>query len=440
MRDSITMMNPWQAGRPVPLPEPMLKRTLHSPLTRHLAAEDVTIVTGPRQVGKSVLIMSLVEGLLTTGVRPSLLWYLNLDARVLRPLFDSPATLPRLLENWGWNGKERLFLFLDEVQRLDEPGLTIKALHDLHLPLRIVLSGSSQLEMRAQVSEHLTGRSRSFQAFPLQFEEAAAHRFGVPLDRASYWDLRNTFGHNVVSLCAELITFGGYPKVFLAPEPAERRLLLRDLVETYLQKDIRDFLGIDNLSGFMNLLRALAGRSASLLNLNELSALTGMAWETVRSYLDVLEATFVVFRLRPYFGGQSPKELRKMPKLHFLDQGLRNCILQDFSESPFRSDMGQLVESTYAARRFAARHGDGALMFWRTTDGTEVDLVESLPGGGRAAVEVKTTWSGRIPRPLRSFAGAYPEGTSLEVRALNIESPARVETESPSVTADHIFA
>jgi uncharacterized protein len=439
MLDTLTVMNPWWEGLPVPLPQPLLARHALEGVRQHLGQPQASIITGPRQVGKTVLVRTLIRDLLSDGVAPQDVLYMNLDARVLWSLFETPARMPELLTARGWDRRRRTYVFIDEVQRLSEPGLAIKALIDLGLPIKLVLTGSSQLELRARVSEHLTGRSRRFQLFALSYEEIAAQRFSLSPEASGYWAIRSLAGQEADALASEILTFGGYPAVVTAPNEREKRLILQDLIETYVQRDVGELLGVENLTAFMNLMRALAAQTGSLVNLSELSGTLSLAWETVRGYLDTLEATFVVFRLRPFFGATSRKELRKMPKLHFMDTGIRNALLADFSASPFRADLGALVETAFASRRFAARYGDAALSYWRTQAGTEVDLVESLPDGGLIAYEVKTRATGRFPRALRSFAGEYPSTRCVELRALHVPEARERREGEVDVRVDHVL-
>jgi predicted AAA+ superfamily ATPase len=362
----------------------MIGRALTEPLRLALVGGDkVVVLYGPRQVGKTTLletVLSRLEGriLLLNGD------FVDDQAR-LRP---ERAALSRLVQGIDC-------LAVDEAQNVPAIGSTLKLLHD-HFPgLRVIATGSSSFDLAARTGEPLTGRQRTFRLFPIAYSELAP----TPLTSATI--LENAMLH------------GGYPEVLGMAEPGDRVRHLRQLVADALLKDV--FAHVDvNRQKLLDILRLLALQIGAEVSLSELARTVQVDSKTVARYLDLLEATFVVVRLRG-FSRNLRKEVGKSQKVYFLDLGIRNAILNTFQPLDARTDVGALWENLLIVERMkrnAYADLDATHHFWRTYDRQEIDLVEET-SAGLAAFELK--W-GRSRQSLpRLFLTSYPEAKTAVI-------------------------
>lgn len=385
--DILERQNPWWKTGTMDIS--LFHRSIEKELLWNLDQKVILGLLGSRRVGKTFLLYRLIQHLLQQGLRPHDIVYLNFDDASLRQRFSTPASLIDFIEPLDKNGKK--YLFLDEVQRLENPGLFLKVIFDLELPLKIVVSGSSQLELRSKLKEFLVGRLRQIEIDRLNFEEVRAISPPLPRER----------------LLDEMMIFGGYPAVAQEREEKAKKNLLQDIYATYLEKDISDFAKVEDVNTFHKLLVLLASQIGDLLNIHHLSKALNVSVLTIEKFLVILESTFVVKRILPFFRNQK-KELTKMPKLYFLDLGLRNYLLQAWQPIKLRSDRGKLFENFIFLELLARDpYKMKRYRFWRTTNQTEIDFIieEGLKITG---IEVKTK-SETIPKSFFSFKKNYPE-------------------------------
>ena len=384
------LQNPWRKKRGYK--SGYLDRTILPHLIEHLESEQVLGIIGSRQVGKSALIMMLIEHLIKSGVSPKNIFYFNLDSYDLQTLFSRPHDLIDFLgESDG-----RKYVFVDEVQTLKTPGLFLKELYDLRLPIKIVYSGSSYTEIRAKTKEHLVGRVREFRIERLSFDEYKKFRSPVSSEVA----LR------------DYILYGSYPAVALAKKSLERKRRIRDIHNDYIRKDIVELLKVEDTDSFNKLLTILAHQTGTLVNLEHLSRFSGLSREEVGKYISTLEQTFIIEILRPFHRNYR-KEITRMPKAYFLDLGLRNSLLNAFQPIELRDDLGRLFENFCLLQLLADDpYRENTIRFWRTTNQTEIDfMVES----GRELKAIEAKWSdAKEPRSFRTIREHYP-GVDAEV-------------------------
>lgn len=388
--------NPWQAQEKFAV-EPFIERGVFRQTLDWLKRDEIITLTGPRQAGKTTILLKLIEYLLSEHGHPeSSIYYFNFDQQELREEFGKPQKLLSFIKSRGEH--QKYWLFLDEVQRLKEPGLYLKTLYDLpNKPLKLVVSGSSSLLLRAETKEYLTGRQIEFYVFPLSFKEMAAF-FGFRLPAEQSNALRDLLG--------QIAVYGGYPRPFQEKNPQIKQQLLSQLYRDYVKKDIRDFAGIEEVTGFNKLTGLLAYQIGNLTGKNELATNTQLDARTVGKYLEVLEQTFVIKLLPPYFTNRR-KEIVKMPKIYYLDGGLRNARLNDFTTYELRPDRGALFENTVLTELAKNCPPETQIHYWRTQAGAEVDFV-LVNGQKLVPVEVKTTIKDeRASQGLKSFIESY---------------------------------
>jgi len=380
-----------------------IKRDAEQPLQEILSGTKVGIVLGARQVGKTTLVEHLI------GERAAL--FLNFDVEVDKARFRAAAALPPA-DGLRTLGNPPL-LVIDEAQRLPEAARIVKGWHDARLPVKILLLGSSSLDLLDQAAESLTGRNRKLILPPLVFSETlSAQAWASPEVPREH--LCQYFAPQLRSWLMQRLAFGAYPEVVLAPNPIP---LLRELSADYLWKDVLQTGLVKTPEPIKRLLLLLAHQVGSEVSVNELATQLQMARPTVERYLDLLEQTFVIFRL-PSFSTNPRKEIAKGRKLLFWDTGIRNALLNSFSTVELRPDIGALWENwviAEIAKRNALLGAPATLGFWRSRAQSEVDLVVQQ-GDRLRAFEIK--WSGR-----RVAGRAFRDAYGVEVETIGPATP-----------------
>lgn len=366
-----------------------------------------------RRVGKTSLIRLLQERLSSEQT-----FYFDLeDFSIMDVCNKGPETFVDYLKLLGADFSRRLYIAIDEIQYLKNPSNFLKLLHDHHPEIKLLVTGSSSLEIKSKFQDSLSGRKFVFELDPLSFEEFLLFRdekaLTIKRNIGSIMDIIETGVKESMSLAgshleryfSEYLTFGGFPGVALAQDTELKNAQLKDIYMSYIRKDIKDIANIDDIYGYNNLLQLLAANAGNLLNVNEVTATVGLSVNTVKKYLFLLENTFIVTLLRPYHSNKR-KEISKMPKVYFNDVGMRNTVSGGLQLT--RPDMGSLVENfvfSELKRRFIPNE---ELFFWRTLGGAEVDFVIKS-SDGPIPVEVKATDMKKpvVSRSLRSFIDAF---------------------------------
>ena len=380
-----------------------LERLAENLLKRVLEGNKVRVILGARQVGKTTLVKHILKG------RPTA--FLNFDVEVDKARFQAAAAMsPK--EGIQSLGNPSV-LVIDEAQRLPETSRIIKGWYDEGIPAKFLLLGSSSLDLLDQAAESLTGRNRKLVLPPLLFAETLGTQAWVQEGVASDHLCRH-FAPQLRAFLMQRLAFGSYPGIVTCSEPVE---LLRELSSDYLWKDVLQAGLVKTPVLIKRLLLLLAHQAGSEVSVNELATQLQMARPTVERYLDLLEQTFVIFRL-PSYSTNPRKEISKSHKVFFWDTGIRNALLNAYSTEEFRPDIGALWENwviAEVAKRNALLGSPAQLYFWRNRAQSEVDLVVKEESRLRA-FEIKWT-RGRIAG--RAFREAY--GT--EVETIHPENP-----------------
>lgn len=350
----------------------------------------VLIVLGARQVGKTTLIKTTLINKKTK--------YLNLDIEIDKQLFLRASSLDPVSAILGFGEPD--ILIIDEAQKLSESGRIIKGWHDSGLSTKFIISGSSSLNLLDQSVESLTGRNTKLYLPPLLFSEILYSRnWGISKENKKGIEFLNK---QIESLLFENMIFGSYPESITT---SDKQTYLIDLVSDYLLKDVLYSGLVKQPQLIKRLLSLLAYQAGSEVSVNELSKNLGISRITINRYLDLLEQTFVIFRL-PAFGSNPRKEIIKSQKIFFWDTGVRNALINEFNQDINRSDIGSLWENWVVAE-FAKRiFLDGNLdkmYFWRTKIGSEVDLVIKNNEGKLSAFEIE--WKGT--KVSKAFTSKY---------------------------------
>ncbi|KAB7733129.1 AAA family ATPase [Rudanella paleaurantiibacter] len=334
----------------------MIPRLLFEEIkSRVLSSNKIIVLYGPRQVGKTTLVRELIRQLpyRALAVNADELPYSNvLSSRDL-------AQMRLLVEGYE-------LLFIDEAQRIPDVGLNLKILHDALPELKIIATGSSSFELANRTREPLTGRTWTYELYPISVGEMLQEQ--------------NTFF--VQQRLDELLRFGSYPDTLQLAGAADKVRYLRELSSAYLYKDVLEMASIRYADKLQKMLRLLAFQIGSEVSLNELGNTLGMSKDTVATYIDLLEKAFVIFRLSA-FSRNLRKEITKMDKIYFYDLGIRNVLIDNFSPLDLRTDVGALWENFLIVER-RKRHAYAGTFtnsyFWRTYTGAELDYVEEANG------------------------------------------------------------
>jgi len=381
----------------------MIQRKLLEALKAHLPSQEITLIVGPRQAGKTTLMLVLKEALEKQEKKTL---FLSLDFEADRPFLESQQSLVRRARLEFGNGPGTVFI--DEIQRKDNAGLFLKGLYDLHLPYKFIVSGSGSVELKEKVHESLVGRKRVFDLSTVSFAEFVDFKTDYRYtDR--FLDFFRVESRKSRDLLIEYLSFGGYPRMVTEGEFAEKRMIIDDIYRSYLERDISYVLKVEKTEAFSSLIKLLAGQAGRLVNYSELSSTLGISLQTVKKYLWYGEKTFILERVSPFFRNVR-KEITKAPVVYFHDVGLRNYALGLFGIMPVPStDLGFLFQNlALHLLKEKLTHTPAEIHFWRTKDRAEVDFVIQM-GNRVIPVEVKfkELKQPEIGRSLRSFIQRY---------------------------------
>jgi len=381
-------------------------RDITPKIQKYLLTDEIILLIGARQAGKTTILRQIED---IIKKEKKLCYFLNLeDPDYLSLLNQSPKNLFKIFP-FELNSKQ--FLFIDEIQYLDNPSNFLKYFYDEHKgKIKIIASGSSAFYLDKKFKDSLAGRKRIFYVFTLSFKEFLRFKEENALSRKDFKTLTFSEKETVNRHYYQYLIYGGYPRVVLAPL-SEKEEVLRDIAYSYIKKDIFE-ANIRQDEIFYKLFKVLAAQTGNLVNSSELSSTLGVSKTAIDNYLYVMQKSFHLRLIKPFFTNVR-KELTKMPKVFFLDLGLRNFFLKDFRSYETRADKGALLENA-AFRQFLENYDFEEIKFWRTTSGKEVDFVI----GEKKAFEIKSQTRSFTKKKYQSFLENYPE-KELAVVSLN---------------------
>jgi len=379
----------------------VIKRKLFSELKNHLDKKEISLIIGPRQAGKTTLMLLLKDYLEKKGEETL---FLSLDIEVDRQFFTSQTTLIEKIQLEL--GRQRSFVFLDEIQRIENAGLFLKGIYDMDLPYKFIASGSGSFELKEKVHESLAGRKRIFELNTLSFEEFVNFETNYQYENrlTEFLTLDKIQSQRFLE---RYLKFGGYPKVVLAETLAEKEKTIDEIYRSYLERDITS-LGVTKTEAFGSLIKVIASQTGNLTNFSELSSTLGISVQTVKNYLWYAEKTFILKKVFPYFKN-ARKEISKSPIFYFTDLGLRNFALGLFGREIDPQETGLLFQNFVFLNLWEnSKLGSARIKFWRTKDGAEVDFVVNFTQE-QVPIEVKfrKLKKPEISRSFRSFLSKY---------------------------------
>lgn len=370
----------------------MIHRIIEKNILPLLNTSKAIVIMGARQVGKSTLLDYLF------GNRHDVKW-LNGDEPDTQSILTNISS-SRLRAIIG----ENRFLVIDEAQKIPDIGLKMKLVTDQIKSVQVVATGSSSFELASKVNESLAGRKREFLMFPLTFKEMVEHT-----------DLQEE-----LRMLPHRLVYGSYPEV--VNSPGQENAVLKELMDSYLYKDILSLENINKPDKVVMLLKALSLQIGNQVSYNEIGSLIGLDTKTVERYVDVLEKSFVVFRLGS-FSRNLRNELKRSRKIYFWDLGMRNAVIGNLAQVENRSDVGALWENYVISERMKLLSYRGSFAqkwFWRTQQQSEIDYIEE-ENGVISAYECK--WNvnkGRTKCP-NAFEKNYPEAKFTVITPDNVE-------------------
>ncbi len=369
----------------------MVNRAIMRLITDKLNTGKAILLFGPRQTGKTTLLHQILDE------RQDVMW-LNGDEADVRQLFEN-ASSTRLKSVFGTNR----IIVIDEAQRILNIGLSLKLITDQLNDIQLIATGSSALELANKTQEPLTGRKWEYFLYPLSFGEMVAHHGLLEEKR----------------MIPQRLIYGCYPEI--VNNPGKEKDILKQLTDSFLYKDILMLEGFKKPSKLISLLQALAFQTGNEVSYNELGRTIGLDNQTVERYIDLLEKTYVIFRVGA-FSRNLRKELKRGRKIYFYDNGVRNALIAQFSPIELRPDKGALWENYLMAERRKYNAYKGSWVnahFWRTQDQQEIDYVEEQDGNF-FAWEFK--WNPEAKARLsKTFANAYPNSVFNVVTPRNAE-------------------
>jgi len=360
----------------------MILRTLQSVIERYIFSGKSIILFGPRQVGKTTLLKEISK-----KHTDKVIWFNgdNIEDRTLLNGINSVKAKELFLPG--------AFVIIDEAQRLENAGLTLKIIHDSCEGIQLIATGSSSFELTDKIKEAMTGRKWSFKLYPISFQEL--------IDHIGLLDVIRTLETRMI--------YGSYPEVL--NNAGQEKNVLKELSNDYLYKDVFSLKEVRKPDVLEKLVKALAFQIGNQVSSREIANLIKIDNETVERYIYLLEEAYIIFRLNS-FSRNLRNELKRSKKIYFYDTGIRNAVIGQFSPLELRNDTGALWENMMIVERLKAiEYGQHYrnVYFWRTNRQQEIDFIEEYEGRLHA-YEFKWNPAKKVKMPL-TFRKAYPDSS-----------------------------
>lgn len=381
-----------------------IERKLEKTILKYLDKREIIAVVGPRQSGKTTMLQKIQSNL-----EKSI--FLSFEDRQELELFEMD------IKGFAKKYSDYKYIFIDEFQYSKSGGKNLKFLYDTYPSFKIIVSGSSTIDLTIHAIKFLVGRVFTFNLYQLDFEEflsfkepdifklytEARQKISIINNRFGQLSLSETVNTQIQSALEAFIIFGGYPRVAIADSDDEKKIILKNIYNTYFLRDIRDTLGLIDDYKLSKLIKALALQVGQLIEYNELANISGYDHLTLKKYLNILEKTFICQTVRPFFANKRV-EIVKNPKIFFFDTGLHNLIIDDFKKFDDRTDKGFLLENFVFNQLNKA---EAQINFWRTKSQAEVDFVITH-GSDKMPIEIKSLLAKpQISKSLSSFIDQY---------------------------------
>lgn len=375
------------------------QREIFSKILKFLEIPEILVLHGARQVGKTTLMKMTIKYLKENNINN--IFYFDLEDENFLDLCnadtDEMIKYINARKSPQIKKDEKIYIFIDEVQYLDNPSGLLKLMYDHHKnDYKLIVSGSSSFAIKSKFKDSLVGRTIDLEIFGLSFKEFLNFKnlnYDLKID-SSLAD------EELKKIYQEYLLYGAYPQIVLTDNLELKETYIENIIEKYIYKDIKDLANIKNIGKFNKLLKLLASQSGQLLNINEISNTLGMSRVTVEEYLFILENTYIIKLLRP-FHKNIRNELTKMPKVFFEDLGIMNILRNKGLSNEF--DGSSFENSIYCYLR--QKYNPKDINFWRTKSKQEIDFI--INDKDITPFEVKLSFRDKVMKNLLYFSEEY---------------------------------
>jgi len=378
-----------------------IQREIEKDIKRWLGSREIIAIRGPRQSGKTTILKRIRVILREKGIDEERVHYINFEDDLVRLKFEENA---KEFISFYLTSKKKHYFLLDEVQYIKDIGKKLKLIFDFFSNVKLIITGSSSFDLTT-LGSYLVGRVIFLDLYPFSFLEFLRSKdkkyedlnkkLKIFLDNQI--KLRKTiFIEDLNKLLHEYLTYGSYPRIVLERNTRKKKELLKNLFTTYIEKDIVGLYGVKYRDKVVKLLKSITHLMGGVVNYETLSLNSGLKYNEVREVLPLLEDSFVIFIVRPFYTNLT-SELRKNPKIYFIDYGVRNYLLDNFENITFDKLYENFVHNELK------RDYDN-VKYWRTTSKTEVDFIVEHK---KEIIPVEVKLKPRITRSFRSFIQRY---------------------------------
>jgi len=390
----------------------MIVRKFLSKIVNELKSREVVFLLGTRQVGKTTL-----SKLIAKASNFEYIYFFDFEDKEYRELFNdvSVKKLEQIFKLEQIDIHQKNLIIFDEIQLLTDPSNMLKLIHDHFENLKIIATGSSSLQIKEKFSDSLAGRKRVYKIEPLDFDEFLLFKkeekllrlrkmFQEEDNKLSLTSIIQSQSQRFLELFEEYLIYGGYPEVVLTNGRDEKIEKLNSIASSYIQKDIKDLANIENIDGYNKLIQYLSINIGNMINFSTISIAIGLSMPTVKKYINLLQETFIIDKLPPFFKNKN-KEISKNGKIFFTDIGVRNLQIKNFNSLSYRTDVGELYEN-YVFNALKSSDILSQLYMYRTQSKTEIDFIE-IKELVASLYEVKSGSNRKIPKAIVEFEKRY---------------------------------
>lgn len=400
-----------------------IDREITTKLKKWMDRREIYAIKGPRQSGKTTLLYIIRDYLVQErGVDENKIIFLNCeDYEVLEKFNKNPK---EFISSY-FAGKGRHYFFLDEFQYVEDAGRKLKILYDNYKNIKFIITGSSSLELTGKTSKFLVGRVFEFNLYPFSFKEFLNakdkrltriqgdrnEKFKSQVLEGKEFEINEEiFTSDFKNLLNEYIIYGGYPEVIKTEDTETKKEILKNIYNTYLTRDVIELLKIRDVFKFRKVVSVLSSQLGGIVNYNDLSSSCESYYKEVMEILDILEETFIIKRVTPFYKNLKT-ELKKNPKIYFIDSGMRNYAINNFTSIDERTDSGEIIENFVLNQLNQLSLSSGYefhINYWRTFGKAEVDFILNFQNRAvPVEVKYKKFKKPAVTRSFRSFLTAY---------------------------------
>lgn len=378
-----------------------IERDIEQEVKQWLDSREILAIRGPRQSGKTTVLLRMKDTLKKNGIEEERIHYISFEEDIIRLKFEENE---KEFIQFYLTSKEKHYFLFDEVQYVNQLGKKLKLIFDSFHNIKILITGSSSFDL-TNLGSYLVGRVLFFDLYPFSFKEFLKtkgkkyenlyQKLSIDIRAENRSIEKTVFLDDMNKLLHEYLTYGSYPRIVLENDPNKKKTLLKNLFITYIEKDIVALYGKKYRENVVKLLQAIAKISGNVVNYETLSSHSFLKYADVREILPLLEDSFVIHIVKPFYKNLM-NELRKNPKIYFVDYGLRNYLLERFDSVSF-----DILYENFIHNELKRDH---QVNYWRTTAKTEVDFIITQKTNN-IPIEVKIT--PKITRSFRSFIHQY---------------------------------